>query len=109
MRSNSEQAGHANGGNYLSGLRGILQQYPEIQAEQRPMPGNGIMKVRELIKMLEKHRWEQVRMRGGHRQFRHPEKTGTVTMAKGKRGYSAGYLGKHPQTGWSKIGARYLS
>ncbi len=39
------------------------------------------MKVRELIKMLEKDGWEQVRMRGSHRQYRHPDKDGTVTVA----------------------------
>jgi predicted RNA binding protein YcfA (HicA-like mRNA interferase family) len=39
------------------------------------------MKVRELIKILEEDGWPQVRMRGSHRQFRHPTKTGTVTVA----------------------------
>lgn len=42
------------------------------------------MKVKELIKILEKDGWEQVRMRGSHRQFRHTDKGGTVTVA-GKR------------------------
>ena len=39
------------------------------------------MKVKELITILEKNGWEQVRMRGSHRQYRHPEKGGTVTVA----------------------------
>jgi predicted RNA binding protein YcfA (HicA-like mRNA interferase family) len=39
------------------------------------------VRVRELIKRLGKDGWEQVRMRGSHRQFRHPEKPGTVTVA----------------------------
>ena len=29
------------------------------------------MKVRDLIKRLEEDGWEQIRMRGSHRQFRH--------------------------------------
>lgn len=43
------------------------------------------MKVKELIRLLEKDGWEQARMRGSHRQYRHPVKTGTVTVA-GKPG-----------------------
>lgn len=39
------------------------------------------MKVKELIKSLEKDGWTIIRMRGSHRQYRHPEKTGTVTVA----------------------------
>jgi predicted RNA binding protein YcfA (HicA-like mRNA interferase family) len=39
------------------------------------------MKVKELIRRLEEDGWQQVRMRGSHRQFRHPAKTGTVTVA----------------------------
>jgi len=39
------------------------------------------MKVGEAIKLLEGSGWEQVRQRGDHRQFRHPSKPGTVTVA----------------------------
>ncbi len=39
------------------------------------------MKVRELIKRLEQDGWRSVRMRGSHRQFKHPIKPGTVTVA----------------------------
>jgi predicted RNA binding protein YcfA (HicA-like mRNA interferase family) len=39
------------------------------------------MKVRELIKMIEEDGWYQVRIKGSHRQFRHPKKPGTVTIA----------------------------
>lgn len=42
---------------------------------------DGRMKVRELIKLVESDGWKQVRMRGSHRQFRHPRKKGTVTIA----------------------------
>ncbi|WP_286291474.1 type II toxin-antitoxin system HicA family toxin [Methylomarinovum tepidoasis] len=43
------------------------------------------VKVRDLIKRLEADGWVQVRMRGSHRQFRHPNKPGTVTIS-GKPG-----------------------
>lgn len=39
------------------------------------------MKVKQLIERLEHDGWKQVRMRGGHRQFRHSTKPGTVTVA----------------------------
>lgn len=39
------------------------------------------MKVRDAIKLLEAAGWAQVRQRGAHRQFRHPSKPGTVTVA----------------------------
>jgi predicted RNA binding protein YcfA (HicA-like mRNA interferase family) len=39
------------------------------------------MKVKELINIIEKDGWEQTRMRGSHRQFKHPNKKGTVTIA----------------------------
>ena len=39
------------------------------------------MKVKELIKLLELDGWVQTRMRGSHRQFKHPTKTGTVTVS----------------------------
>jgi predicted RNA binding protein YcfA (HicA-like mRNA interferase family) len=39
------------------------------------------VKVREVIKLLEEDGWYQARMRGSHRQFKHPEKAGTVTVA----------------------------
>mgnify|MGYP005842225201 CR=1 FL=1 len=43
------------------------------------------MKVRELIRLLEEEGWELKRTRGSHRQFKHPKKPGTVTVA-GKAG-----------------------
>jgi predicted RNA binding protein YcfA (HicA-like mRNA interferase family) len=39
------------------------------------------MKVKEVIKLLEGDGWYQTRMKGSHRQFRHPSKSGTVTIA----------------------------
>lgn len=39
------------------------------------------MKVREVIKILEDDGWYLARTRGSHRQFKHPEKAGTVTVS----------------------------
>ena len=39
------------------------------------------MKVKELLKMLEQDGWYLVRTRGSHRQYKHPSKPGTVTVA----------------------------
>ncbi len=39
------------------------------------------MKVGESIKLLEAEGWAQVPQKGDHRQFRHPTKPGTVTVA----------------------------
>jgi predicted RNA binding protein YcfA (HicA-like mRNA interferase family) len=39
------------------------------------------VKVREVIDRLEADGWALVRTRGSHRQFRHPVKAGTVTVA----------------------------
>jgi predicted RNA binding protein YcfA (HicA-like mRNA interferase family)/predicted RNase H-like HicB family nuclease len=43
------------------------------------------MKVREVIRLLQQDGWYHVRTRGSHRQFQHPEKSRTVTVA-GKLG-----------------------
>jgi predicted RNA binding protein YcfA (HicA-like mRNA interferase family) len=39
------------------------------------------VKVSDLIALIEKDGWVQVRMKGSHRQFHHPTKPGTVTVA----------------------------
>jgi predicted RNA binding protein YcfA (HicA-like mRNA interferase family) len=39
------------------------------------------MKIAELLRLLVKDGWFQVRQRGSHRQFHHPTKSGTVTVA----------------------------
>jgi predicted RNA binding protein YcfA (HicA-like mRNA interferase family) len=43
------------------------------------------MKVREVMRLLQQDGWRHVRTRGSHRQFQHPVKSGTVTVA-GKLG-----------------------
>ena len=39
------------------------------------------MKVGDAIKLIEQNGWYHVRTRGSHRQFHHPSKPGTVTIA----------------------------
>ncbi len=39
------------------------------------------MKVREIIKIIELDGWFMVRMRGSHRQFKHKNRKGLITIA----------------------------
>lgn len=39
------------------------------------------MKVREVVKLLERDGWRLARTKGSHRQFKHPVKKGVVTVA----------------------------
>jgi predicted RNA binding protein YcfA (HicA-like mRNA interferase family) len=39
------------------------------------------MKVRDAIKLVEQNGWVLVRTKGSHRQYHHPTKPGTVTIA----------------------------
>ena len=39
------------------------------------------MKVHEVIRLLERDGWELVVTRGSHRQFKHPRKSGRVTVS----------------------------
>lgn len=43
------------------------------------------MKSGDLIKQLERAGWIQVAVRGSHHQFKHPEKTGRVTVPHPKK------------------------
>jgi len=38
------------------------------------------MKSRDIIKTLKKAGWVEVRQSGSHKQFRHPDRKGTVTV-----------------------------
>jgi predicted RNA binding protein YcfA (HicA-like mRNA interferase family) len=40
-----------------------------------------MMKVKEVIKLLEEAGWSLARTRGSHRQFKHQSKPGTVTVS----------------------------
>jgi predicted RNA binding protein YcfA (HicA-like mRNA interferase family) len=50
------------------------------------------VKVRRILRLLKDAGWSLVRQRGSHRQFQHPTKRGTVTVA-GKPGDEL-----HPKT-----------
>jgi predicted RNA binding protein YcfA (HicA-like mRNA interferase family) len=39
------------------------------------------VKVRDLIRLVEKDGWHHARTTGSHRQYRHPVKRGTLTIA----------------------------
>jgi len=39
------------------------------------------MKVREVIRLLERDGWSLVATKGSHRQYKHPTKLGRVTLA----------------------------
>jgi predicted RNA binding protein YcfA (HicA-like mRNA interferase family) len=54
--------------------------------------GKHPMKVRDVIKLLEKGGWYHVVTQGSHRQYKHPTKAGRVTVA--------GHLNEdvHPKT-----------
>jgi len=39
------------------------------------------MKIRELISLIERDGWRLARFKGSHRQYHHPVKRGTVTVA----------------------------
>jgi len=51
------------------------------------------MKVREVLRLLAADGWEVKRMRGSHRQLKHPTKPGTVTVAKPSDDLRVGTLG----------------
>lgn len=38
------------------------------------------MRVRELIQLLEKNGWKEMRSRGSHRHFKHPEQSSLITV-----------------------------
>ena len=39
------------------------------------------MKICDIIKLIESDGWYQIDTRGSHRQYKHPKKTGRVTIA----------------------------
>jgi predicted RNA binding protein YcfA (HicA-like mRNA interferase family) len=39
------------------------------------------VKVRDVIRAVEQDGWQEVRQKGSHRQYHHPNKSGTVTIA----------------------------
>lgn len=39
-----------------------------------------LCKVKEIIQIIESDGWFMIRQKGSHRQYRHPKKSGTVTI-----------------------------
>lgn len=50
------------------------------------------MKSMELIKLMEKDGWYLVAVRGSHHQFKHPSKTGRVTVPHPKKDLGTGLV-----------------
>jgi predicted RNA binding protein YcfA (HicA-like mRNA interferase family) len=60
------------------------------------------VKVNTVIKLLKKSGWKQVRMKGSHRQFKHPNTAGLVTVpGKFSDNLAPGTLNSiYKQAGW---------
>ena len=41
-----------------------------------PMP----MKVREVVQLLQRHGWKEMRSKGSHRHFKHPDRRFVITV-----------------------------
>jgi predicted RNA binding protein YcfA (HicA-like mRNA interferase family) len=39
-----------------------------------------VMKVREVIRLLKRHGWTEMRMKGSHRHFKHPAQPFVITV-----------------------------
>ncbi len=50
------------------------------------------MKSAEIIKKLKQAGWKEVRQKGSHKQFRHPERPGTVTVPHPKSDMGVGTI-----------------
>jgi predicted RNA binding protein YcfA (HicA-like mRNA interferase family) len=51
------------------------------------------MKVKEILKLLEENGWYVARTKGSHRQLKHSDKSGTVTLSgKTEHRHTAGHL-----------------
>ena len=53
---------------------------------------NTLMNSADIIRALEADGWREVRQRGSHKQFKHPAKTGLVTVPHPKRDMPIGTL-----------------
>lgn len=50
------------------------------------------MRSRAVIRKLEAHGWQEVQQTGSHKQFRHPTRSGTVTVPHPKKELPIGTL-----------------
>ena len=55
--------------------------WTESIAGRRVLGHNVLVKVRDVIRMIEDDGWSVARTRGSHRQYKHPVKSGLVTIA----------------------------
>jgi predicted RNA binding protein YcfA (HicA-like mRNA interferase family) len=60
-----------------------LTEKPNVQVHPRIIKTTGgrNLKVREIIKIIEADGWYIVATKGSHRQYKHPEKPGRITIA----------------------------
>jgi predicted RNA binding protein YcfA (HicA-like mRNA interferase family) len=60
------------------------------------------MDSREVVRRLERDGWQLVRTRGSHRQYKHPDKPGLVTVPHPRRDFPLGTLRNiFKQAGWT--------
>lgn len=64
------------------------------------------MKVRELVRLIEKDGWYHARFRGSHHQFKHPNKPGLVTVP-GRAGDELGHAEQYTEASRTEM-SRYL-
>lgn len=61
------------------------------------------MNSREIIKRLERDGWQLVRTKGSHRQYKHPDRPGRVTVPHPKKDFPVSTLKSiFRQAGWSE-------
>ena len=66
---------------YLAGWRNIIG-INAAQVLSHTLPGYGAaMKVRDVLRLLNDDGWHLAAMQGSHRQYKHPTKSGRVTIA----------------------------
>lgn len=61
--------------------RALAQRLNNFVGSTLLLPYNSVMKVRAVLRMIEEDGWYLARTRGSHRQYKHPEKPGLVTVA----------------------------
>jgi len=64
-------------------LQCVIIEKPNEEKHPRQIHSTGgtILKVREIIKIIEADGWYLVATKRSHRQYKHPEKTGRITIA----------------------------
>ena len=52
-----------------------------LRRSARKQSNYAIMKVRQIMSIIERDGWRRVDAKGGHRQYKHPSKKGRVTIS----------------------------